>query len=217
MEHGASEEERAEALRQWWQRWGRLVIVGIILVLLTIVGTRLWFDHQASQAEAAAALYSRLQLQHGSGSNENADELGQRLMEEFSGTPYAALGALYRARMAAEGGDPERAAGLAEWAGKHAEPAALRPVARLRRARLLLELEQAGKAAELAAEVAGAHPAYAGTARAIEGDARMATGEQEAALEAYRGARQGTEAEAQRQLLDMKIDDLTSRLAAEES
>jgi predicted negative regulator of RcsB-dependent stress response len=177
MENGATDEERAEALQQWWQRWGRLVIVGIVLVVLTIVGTRLWFDHQASQAEAAAALY--------------------------------------RARMAADQGDHERAAGLAEWAGERAEPAAVRPAAELRRARLLLELDQAGEAAELAAGVAEAHPAYAGTARAIEGDARAANGELEAALSAYRSARQARD--GQGRLLDMKIDDLTSRLAAEES
>lgn len=215
MENGATDEERAEALQQWWQRWGRLVIIGIVLVVLTIVGTRLWFDHQASQAEAAAALYSRLQLQHGSGSTEAADELGQRLMEEFAGTPYASLAALYRARMAADQGDHERAAGLAEWAGERAEPAAVRPAAELRRARLLLELDRAGEAAELAAGVAEAHPAYAGTARAIEGDARAANGELEAALSAYRSARQARD--GQGRLLDMKIDDLTSRLAAEES
>ncbi|MGM0412678.1 MAG: YfgM family protein [Pseudomonadota bacterium] len=217
MENGATDEERAEALQQWWQRWGRLIIVGVVLVVLTIVGTRLWFDHQASQAEAAAALYSRLQLQHGSGSTENADELGQRLMEEFSGTPYAALGALYRARMAAEDGDAERAAGLAEWAAERAEPAALRPVARLRQARLLLELDEAGEAAELAAGVAEEHPAYVGTARAIEGEALALADDSEAALEAYRAALEVAEADAQRQLLQMKIDDLTSRLAAEES
>jgi len=215
MENGATDEERAEALQQWWQRWGRIVIIGVVLVVLTIVGTRLWMDHQASQAEAAAALYSRLQLQHGSGSVEAADELGQRLMEEFSGTPYASLGALYRARMAADQGDHERAAGLAEWAAQRAEPAAVRPAAELRRARLLLELGRPGEAAELAAGVAEAQPAYVGTARAIEGEARADNGELEAALSAYRAARQARDGQAR--LLDMKIDDLTSRLAAEES
>ncbi|MFW5909709.1 MAG: hypothetical protein ACOCUM_02930, partial [Thiohalospira sp.] len=60
-------------------------------------------------------------------------------------------------------------------------------------------------------------PAHAATARAIEGDARADEGELKPALEAYRAAREGAEADAQKQLLDMKIDDLTSRLAAEES
>ncbi|MFP4607378.1 MAG: tetratricopeptide repeat protein [Thiohalospira sp.] len=217
MENGATDEERAEALQQWWQRWGRLIIVGVVIVVLAIVGVQLWLDHQASQAEGAAALYSRLQLQDGSGSTETADELGQRLMDEFSGTPYAALAALYRARVAADEGDFERAADLAEWAGERAEPSAVRPAAELRRARLLLELDRAGEAAELAAGVAEANPAHAATARAIEGDARADEGELKPALEAYRAAREGAEADAQKQLLDMKIDDLTSRLAAEES
>ncbi|MFO8155641.1 MAG: YfgM family protein [Pseudomonadota bacterium] len=204
----ATEEERLEAIRDWWKRWGKVIIAVILMGILAIVGTRYWMEQQAAQGEAASTLYGRMMLLAESGDWEAADDMGGRLMEEFTGTPYSPLAALVRARAALAEGERETALSHLEWAEKRAEPESLRTLARIRRARIRLDGGDAERALSLAEEAAEATPAYRAGAREVAGDALHALGRHEEALEAYLEARELGGSPT----LPMKIDDLNTRI-----
>ncbi len=204
----ATEEERLEAIRDWWRRWGKVIIAAILIGILAIVGTRYWMEQQAAQSEAASTLYGRMMLMAESDDWEGADDLGRQLMEEFAGTPYSPLAALVRARAAQAEGDREAALSHLEWAEQRAEPAPLRVLASLRQARIHLDAGDAERALTLAEEAAEATPAYRAGAREVAGDALHALGRHQEALTAYREAREFGGSPT----LPMKIDDLSARV-----
>ena len=49
----STEEERVEALRDWWKTNGRTLLIGIGLAIGSYVGFQSWQNIQASKAEAA--------------------------------------------------------------------------------------------------------------------------------------------------------------------
>ena len=73
-------------------------------------------------------------------------EIGKRLTVDYSGTPYAALGALLVAADQVKRNQYEPALGSYQWVIDEADDRKLRHVARLRQARLLWSLGRADDA-----------------------------------------------------------------------
>lgn len=181
-----SDEEQSERLRTWWKENGVSVITGAVLGIAVIGGVNYWRYYKTDQAETASSLYNQVLAEQGS---EAAVDAGRRLIDEFSGTPYAGKAALFLAKMAFEDGNIDEARGRLEWALAEAPDPADRKVARLRLARIALGQGDLERADELLAglEVGGYRSAYS----ELRGDLAMARNnpaearkEYEAALEA---------------------------------
>jgi predicted negative regulator of RcsB-dependent stress response len=178
-----SEEEKVEALKQWWRENGRSVIAGVVLGAGTIFGWRYWVDHREDRAEAASFAYAQLQTQVESGALADARIQAQALIDEYPSTPYAGLAALEAARAAVEQGELEAAVAQLEWARAEARQESLRELARVRLARVLTSLQRYDEALEV---LAGELPqAYLGLAAEIRGDIHRARGALEQARAAY--------------------------------
>lgn len=177
-----SDDEQSERIKAWWKENGTSVIAGTVLGIAVIGGVNYWRIYQADQAEAAAALYDRLLA-------EQQVDAGQKLIDDYAGTPYAGKAALLLARMAFENGDAEQAAGHLEWALAEAPDPADRRIARLRLARLALGSGDTERAESLLAEMpeggyVSEYHELRGDIAMVRDDPETARGEYQAALEA---------------------------------
>jgi predicted negative regulator of RcsB-dependent stress response len=122
-----SEDEQVEQLKSWWKKNGPSLIIGVVLGLGIVIGWQGWGVYTASRAEEASSLY---QLLLGVQS-ESALEAGDRLIKEFTDTPYAAKAALLLAAAAVKRGDAADARQHLNWVLENSEESGTLHAARL--------------------------------------------------------------------------------------
>ena len=201
-----AEQEELERLKSWWKTYGGSLIAGIALGLAILFGYRYWVDYRLTQREAASVLYDQM-LDELRARKPEASASGTKLIDEYASTPYAGMAALLLARHAYETGDKTGARQRLEWAIANVSDPATRHAARLRLARLLIEMGQLPEAAALAEvkEIAGFESEY----HELRGDLAVAQDKPEQAREAYSAAlKQVPSGSPYRAVLSMKLDDL---------
>ncbi len=202
MDH--TEEEQLERLREWWSKNGKFVIAGLVVGLAIVVGTRLWTDARNRTAEAASQQYEQLLQLVENGNSGEAEQLAGTLFTQYSGTPYASLAKLVLARLKVERGDLAAAAALLRQVMEGAEQDAVREIARMRLARVLLadgKLDSAWSLIEKAGSTANQ-----ADLEVIKGDIYLARGERAKARAAFERAL--TLGGRNSRLLQMRLDDL---------
>ncbi len=209
MEVYNSEQDQVEALKAWWDKWGKLVIVGIIALLVGVFGWRNWVDRQVSMADAASLAYYQM-VEIAPHDSDTAMEIGRQIVGEFSSTIYARMAAMQLARLAVEQGQLETAeAHLRSVAEQRGLPE-LQTVARLRLAKVLMAQARYAEALTVLEHDGGSiQAAY----DELRGDLLLAQGDSSAAVEAYRSALSAMlEAPAAASLVEMKLADLGADL-----
>lgn len=205
MDIYASDEEKAEAIKQWWRENGRSVIAGIVLGGAAIFGFRYWMNYQQVQTEQASVMYQQAAIQLNQSEREQAQKTVDQLMQEYGSTAYAVFAALEMAEKAAAEGDNDTAVSHLNWVIDKAGMASHRELARLRLAQLHLsagELEQASALVEQAELTA-----YQSLFAELQGDIKLAQGDTAAAHSAYQQAMLTLAVGEPRQsLLQMKLD-----------
>lgn len=199
------DEAQMEQLRRWWRENWMALAGGLALGLAGIFGWEAWQGARTAKAEQASQIYEDLKNLPADRA-EQAAGLGDRLAEDYPGTPYAAQAALLLAARAAGNGDWEAARTRLDWALRNAGDPGLQKIARLRLARVLW---QQGKVDEALArlEIDDADP-FAALYQELRGDIQLARGERAAARSAYEKALQLGPADSAREGLQRKLDDL---------
>lgn len=201
----ASDDEKAEQLKQWWKSNGRSLIAGLVIGLGAVFGWQAWERHRDNQAEQASALYSQMLNAMAGQGNDAGLALGKRIMTEYSGSTYAVLAALSVAKLRLEAGEAEGARDNLRWAMEHADDASLARLARLRLGRLELAQGELDQALQLAGGQAGAFEAQFAE---LEGDIYAAKGELDKARAAYtRALAQVIPGSAAETVLRIKLSD----------
>lgn len=177
-----SEDEQAERLKEWWKKNGTSVIVGVTIGVSAIVGVNLWRNYTQSQAESASSRYAQLL----SAPAEESRKLGSELLSEYDNTPYAALAALYLAKVSYEEGDIDHVEAMLNWALTNSKQVTSQHVARLRLARVYLETERLSDAERLVdiKQFDGFESQY----KELQGDIAMIKGDAAGARAAYEEA-----------------------------
>ncbi len=181
-----TDEEQVEALRKWWQENGRSVIAGVVIGLLVVGGGKAWIEYNRAQAENASAFYEGFSRAAAEGDLEKALERGEALIREYGRSTYALFTALELARLQYEAGEKERARDRLRWVVDNARDESLAQLARVRLARLLLDLGELDEVQALAGDPA--EDAWQGEFLAIRGDLRLARGDREGARADYAAA-----------------------------
>lgn len=145
-----NEEIRSEQLRNIWKRFAPVIISVAVLIVVAVAGTSLFQWWQSSQASASGDRFlSALQ-----NADENRKDDAVKELQALSADGFGAYPVLARMKLAAlkaEGGDTAAAAADFSTIGKdQSVPPAVRNVARLRAAWLMVD---AGKYQDVAAEV----------------------------------------------------------------
>jgi predicted negative regulator of RcsB-dependent stress response len=177
------EQEQLEELKTWWKMHGNLVTGILVAVALAAAGWQGWNWWQRQQAAQASSVYSALQTAMAQKDGKRVRTLAGELIDKYSSTSYAGLGALLAAKMQVDAGDTMNARVQLAWAAENAKDPGLRDLARLRLAVVMLD----EKAYDDAIKQLAAEPAEAFVPRFAElrGDILAAQGKSAEARDAY--------------------------------
>lgn len=202
-----TEAEQIEAIKKWWREYGVSVVVGILLAIVLGFGWRAWEQHHEQQLEHASMRYEQLVTNIVNGNNTAAEVQAQRLMARYPHTPYAELAALQLARQEVFQKNYPAAETHLTWVVRHGSTPALREVARLRAARVLLAQNQTADALKLLNKMDDS--AYLPEVDEVRGDILVSQGKLAEAKDAYQDAIKAFPGlEILRPLLQMKLDNL---------
>ena len=216
METYQTEEEQVQAIKDWWKTNGRAVIAGLVIGIGAIAGYRYWMNYQTSQSQQASLIYAQVIASAASADSAKAFEQGKSLISDYSGTPYAALGALTLSKLAMDKADYATAAAQLRWIIDNSSDDGLNHVARLRLARVLAAQDKPDLALSLLneADTSGFTTLYHET----RGDIFVQQGKTQQAVEEYHKALQDVEMNPQRRrTLEMKMNDLAIATPREQS
>lgn len=200
-----TDEEKVEAIKRWWKENGIAVVVGISIGLGGIVGWRWWGDYRDSVAGQASAVFDQALANSATDQTEAVLAQTRTLEDDFSSTPYAALGLLVEAKAQYDAGKVEEAMQALTRAIASAPEPAIARIAALRLARIQVAEGQIDAAAKTVADH-DTSPDFAGEFAAVRGDIAAARGDVAAARQAYEQAlADGT---GLSQLIRLKLDNL---------
>lgn len=203
MEIYSSEEQQVEAIKRFWNDYGKAILGGVVIGLAGLYGWRYFQAEQRSQAEQVSAQYSQLlEQQQTEGSDWLASAKG--FIDAQSDTSYAVFAALLAAREAIDNQQLTVAAEHLSWVMNNAKDAPVKAIAQLRLARV--QREQGNYADALATLQLAVPEAFAAQQAELKGDVLQLTGELAQAKAAYQQALASSE--QNRPLLQVKLDEL---------
>jgi predicted negative regulator of RcsB-dependent stress response len=199
------EQERLDELKAWWKRWGNLVLTVLAIVLASAAGWRWWQNHTLNQSLQAATVYDTLTRSLAAGNAKAALESGSVLVDQYGKTAYAPRAALLMARLNVDSKELKSARTQLEWVIANTKETALRDLARLRLAGVLLDEKQYDAALK---QLDSPHSdAFAARFDDLKGDILLAQGKQGEARAAYQSAfGKLAEDNPYRNIVELKLD-----------
>jgi predicted negative regulator of RcsB-dependent stress response len=208
MEINATEEQRLETIKAWWKENASSIITGLLLGLAVLFGAKSWFAYQDRKTEEASNIYATLTSALARGEENLVDDRAGTLIGQYSSTPYAMLAALALAKVKLEQGELEAAHAQLQWALDKGGSEALRPLVRLRLARVMAAEGNLDGAAALLAQ-AKPENAYAPLYAELKGDIHAARGAVAEARAEYEIALAALPADSgEHRLLQLKYENL---------
>ena len=209
MAYDLEEQEKLDALKAWWDRYGTLTMALICAVLLVVAGWRGWQWYQGHQADQAMGYYEALEAaasQQGEDAVTRIKAASTALRDDYADSGYAARGVLVAARALQQRGDLDGAREQLEWLVRDSASPEIQAVARLRLAGVLLTQNNYDSAL---AQLQGTAPAgFAGLYADRRGDILAAQGQHEPAVQAWKEALTALGADPAAQIVQLKIDAL---------
>ncbi|HSR02788.1 MAG TPA: tetratricopeptide repeat protein, partial [Methylophilaceae bacterium] len=138
------DQEQLDEFKVWWGKYGKLTINVVLALVLTYAAWQGYQYMQHKNAVEASDLYQKL-LQLDSKKVELVKSEGAKLMNDYASTPYAGRAAVILAKTSFESEDINSAKSQLEWAITNAQEDAVKAIAQLELATLLLsEKDYAG-------------------------------------------------------------------------
>lgn len=211
MEIYSSEEQQVEAIKRFWQDYGKAILGGVVLGLAALYGFRFYQAEQRSAAEAASTKYSQL-IEQRDASNASEDWLAQAqgFIAASKADNYAVLAALLAAKDAVTLQQFDKAAEQLNWVMANAKEPAVLAVTQLRLARL--QREQGDLDAALVTINKPMPDSFIALQAELKGDILLQADKLVEAKAAYQQAFNA--AGQNNQLLQVKLDDLAHVTAA---
>ena len=207
------EQEQLDDLKAFWKNWGNLITWVLVAMLGAYAAWNGWNYYQRDQAQKAGAMYDELDRAVQGGDADKATRIFGDLKERFPGTAFAEQGGLAAARVQFDKGQLDAAKASLTWVAQSAAQEALRDVARLRLAGLLLDAKQYDAALVQLEAAKGAE--FSTLAADRRGDVLAAMGKMAEAKSAYEAAFKGMgERLEYRRLVDAKLTALGAAPAA---
>ena len=206
MAYDLEEQEKLDALRAWWDRYGTLIAVVVIGAVLIFAGWRAWQWYQGHQASQAMGYFEALEnaaMQQTEDSTPRIKAASATLRKDFPDSGYTSRGILIAAAALKTQGDLDGAREQLEWLISKGGDPALVPLARLRLAGILLEQKQYDEAL---ARLEPAAPAFEGLYADRRGDILVAQGKKDEAIEAWQTAIAQLGDDPLVQVIQLKID-----------
>jgi predicted negative regulator of RcsB-dependent stress response len=199
-----SDEQQAEAIKEWWKENGMAIIVGTVIGLVGMFGWRYFNEYREHQMEAGAVAYAAISDELSS-NKEKAFADVATFVKAHSGDSYGDLAALQLAAAAVKAGKLDLAAEQLQQVADKGNSDTVKPIAAVRLARVLIEQ---GKFAEATQRLdAITAPAYKAMVAELRGDLFIKQGDKTKAMAAYQQALAAGGDQTSPDL-NMKLDDL---------
>lgn len=201
-----SDDEREEALRQWWRENWRWILAGILVGIGMLVGWRYWQNHKVQRSEDAAQLYGDVQTALNDNDIGKAEAVLKQLETEIDATAYTEQAQLLLAKAHVEAGEFAKAEPLLRTVADKSKDEELAKIAQLRLARLLVQQGKHDEAVQLLQPLTTG--GFSAQAHEIRGDALVAKGDAQGARAEYAAALAVTDAQLDRALVELKLQDV---------
>lgn len=207
MAYDHQEQEQLEELKAWWKENGKLVMLAAIACALVVAGYQGWRYYQYTRSVAAAALYAQLDQAERTGDRKKVLDLAAQITGSYGSTPYGSFAAMSAARVSFESGDFADAKARLAWVVENERDDAVKDVARLRLAGVLLDEKNYAEALKRIEEKSS--DAMAGLYADLKGDILLAQGNRAEARNAYQLALDKSEGGSPyRVTIQLKLDSL---------
>lgn len=207
------EQEQLDALKAFWKQYGNLITWLLILLLGAYAGWNGWNWWQRDQGIKAGAMFDELDRSAQGGDAERTARVFKDLQDRYGRTAYAAQAGLLTARVQFDKGQVDAARATLTWVAEQGGDEALRTVARLRLAGLLLDAKQPDDA--LRQLDAATAPGFEALVADRRGDVLLAKGQKAEARAAYETAYKGMdERQDYRRLVEAKLTAMGAAPAA---
>lgn len=179
------EQEQLDEFKSWWKKYGKMTTGLLTLAIVAYVVWQGMQYYQHKQASEASELYQTL-VQLNPSKHTEIKAVADKLMQHYAGTPYAGRGAVYLAKSDFVTKDNKQATAHLDWAIAHAKEHAVKAIASLQLASILLE-EGAYDAAHKALDHE-MDAGFAGLKANLQGDIYLAQGNTKQAKKSYQDA-----------------------------
>lgn len=205
------EQEQISELKAWWAQYGTLMTTLATVAAVAAVGWQAWHWYQNRNSVEASAMYFAVEQAVERQDAQKARDAAGQLIGQQGGTAYAQLGALLSAGLQFDKGELDNARTQLEWAADKGKDPALRDLARLRLAAVLLQKgEFDGALTRLAPDPVEPYKArfadLRGDVLAAQGKPAEARAAYQAAIDALAGADE--RAATLREVVRLKLESL---------
>jgi predicted negative regulator of RcsB-dependent stress response len=205
--------EQGERVKSWLRENGSAIVMGLVLAFGLMFGFKQFQAWETSKRQQASAEYQVMASLIESNNMDAAVSNYEVLKAEFPKSAYTSMAALLMAKSRLFAGQDELAAKDLQYAMEHAQPDAVRVIARERLARVKLSQGDADAALKLLDE-APTDVGFEAQFAEIRGDSYLAKGETESAISSYQSALDALEeGVGNRELLEVKLQALTATIA----
>lgn len=199
MEIYSTEEQQAEAIKNFFRENGTSLVLGAVLALGGLYGWKAYNQNQITSAEASSEAYNTL--------IESGEVLSKSdaFLADNSDSNYAVLAAFVAAKEAVDGGELAQAATKLQFVVDTVKSPELKATALVRLARIQAEQGDSDTALRTLSQSVPA--GFIAQVAEVKGDIYLSQGEKDKAREQYQAAidAEGAENNA---LLQIKLDDL---------
>ena len=206
MAYDLEEQEQLDEFKAWWKKNGSMAINLVLAGLVVYAAWQGYHYYQNKKAVEASELYQALVV---TDINKTAEIKTQsaKLMDSFSGTPYAGRAAVFAAKANFSANDDKSAKSQLEWAVKNAKESAVKAIAGLQLASILFEEKNYDEAQKILSNISD--KGYEGLKANMQGDVFLAQGKQLEAKKAYENALESLDAQGKlHQYTQQKLESL---------
>ena len=200
MSEYISDEEQMNRFSEWWNEHGTSLLIAVGLAIASIIGWNFYSDNRKQNIEASTALYA----EYVDAAEEAKAAISQQIKTEFPGTSVHSLVALDEAKKASADENLAAAIKALVEARDAAPNALLSELAMIRLAKVQYARGNSGEALRTLQGIR--NPGYQSWAFELTGDIYLAEGDSEQAFAAYTRAMDSLEVDANRPLLEIKLD-----------
>lgn len=187
MVYTATDKEQIEEIKKWWNDYGKAITIAVIVGLVIGFGWRYWNRYRTAEENTASYIYQQ-QLQATAQEQEGpVMAYAAQLRDKFGGTVYATLASFMAARVAVINKKYAEASTNLSWITQKSDNAAFRQIARIRNARVLIQMKEPALAMRMISTVDDKR--YQPMIDSVKGEIYSAQGNTKAAQQAFAQAK----------------------------
>lgn len=203
------EEQQLQAIKDWWKSYGKFTVIVIIAAIAFSFAYRYWRAHEIETRAQASMLYEQALIAQAANKTEAFHQLANLITEKYKSSTYADFVMLLKAKNEVDAQKYDLALKDLAWVGKNANNQAIKQIANLRYARILIMQKQMQPALAVLSKVDD--KAFLPAIEVLRGDIYASLGENQPAAMAYQNALdQLPKTALERNFIEMKLSQVAT-------